>query len=178
MAGALDARGIYIYDLTDNEPTIADLLNLGQEATSNVVANLTNTHNADKTATNNRVTALETVSSATVTAAAGTGFTGSITAHKNSAGIVTLAGALGGTPTAGSPAGTGFAALTLPAGYRPANQFKAVVGSSAYTNGNFRFIGFGTDGTVQVLWSGTWPATQSTGGSGLFLDGITFKAAS
>ena len=177
MAGALDARGIYIYDLSDNEPTIADLLNLGQEATSNVVANLTNTHNADKNATNARVTALETVTSATVTATAGTGFTGSITAHKNSAGFVTLAGALGGTPTAGSPAGSGFAALTLPAGYRPAAQMKAVVGSSSYTNGNFRFIGIGTDGTVYVIWSGNFPSTQGAGGSGLFLDGITFKAA-
>lgn len=117
------------------------------------------------------------VSSVTVNATAGTGFSGSILAYKSQDGIVTLSGALGGTPTAGSPAGSGFAALSLPFGYRPAGNMKFLTGSSSSTNNNVRLVGISPGGVVTVIWSGAYGGAQTAGGSGLFLDGVTFKAA-
>lgn len=115
--------------------------------------------------------------STSVAATAGTGFTGSISAYKSQDNIVTLTGALGGTPTAGSPVGSGFAALTLPFGYRPAGNMKFLTGSSSAANNNVRLVGISPGGVVTVIWSGVFSGAQGAGGSGLFMDGITFKAA-
>lgn len=57
--GAIDSNGIYIYDELDNEATHSDLLNLGQDATSDTVAAIVATATANNNALDARLDALE-----------------------------------------------------------------------------------------------------------------------
>jgi len=108
------------------------------------------------------------------------GFTSSVRLNKYSDGMIDIVGNLQGTPTAGSPTGSGFTMLSLPSGYRPSNSFKVWVGCSTPSSSNQRYIGFeaGTS-TVTCIWSGgisgsTW--AQGTAGSGAFMSGIRYRA--
>lgn len=145
--GALDANGIWIYGEDDNEATHSDLLNLGQEATSDVVGDM-----------KARLGVIEDALPVAATTWTALTYSNSWTTFPNSA-----YGTPGYRRTAdGMVIGRGLIApgtltdntviATLPAGFRPAaDRYFLNVGASATvglvvgSNGQLRYrVGTGT----------------------------------
>lgn len=127
----------------------------------------------------NAITALKASSTVSIPAYTGpnaAGFTSSSVTARKEGKHVYLNGSFGGAPDATF----GAIAGQLPSGYRPAESFKMLVGSSAVNavNTNGRWIGVNaSDGYIWILQSGsfaggTWLA--SSGGSGLMLSNVSF----
>ena len=161
-----DSNGILFYSGTDVVTPLATTLNGISQSVSDAF-----------TADRERLDALEDVEITTVTVSGDSGLSGSFTAIRRN-GIVYLDSSPGSVE--GTLVGTAwpYTFATLPPGWRPQNSFNVLVGSSSDGNANCRLIGISSGGLMRIVWSGNFGGSAGTGGSGIYLNGVSYVVAS